>query len=77
MLPNRNYIINLVQEKKWSCREFARRAGLSATEISRWMRGQRKGGKKLFSGLIKAFPNEPFEKLFFLDNYVTERKRFD
>ncbi|MGI6464566.1 MAG: helix-turn-helix domain-containing protein [Methanobacterium sp.] len=66
MTPNKEYIFSLVCKYDWSWAELARRMEISKTEVSRWISGKRKGGRKLFSGLIKAFPDEPIDKLFFL-----------
>lgn len=65
MTPNKDYIFSLVRRNDWSWAELARRMGISKTEVSRWISGKRKGGRKLFSGFIKAFPDEPIDKLFF------------
>lgn len=66
MTPNREYIIHLVGERDWSWSELARRMGISRTEVCRFASGKRTGGKKFMSGILKAFPAEPIDKLFFL-----------
>ena len=66
MTPNRTYITKLVNERGWSDSELARRMGISRAEANRFMKGQRSGGKKLMSGLLRAFPNESIEALFIL-----------
>lgn len=66
MEPNLNYIRQLVREHDWSGSELARRMGISRAEANRFLNGQRKGGKKLISGLLKAFPTESLETLFIL-----------
>lgn len=66
MTPNKEYIFALVSKNEWSWSELARRAGLSRAEVCRWAKGQRNGGRKFIGGMIKAFPEEPIEKLFFL-----------
>jgi hypothetical protein len=66
MTPNRTYITKLVNERGWSDSELARRMGISRAEANRFMKGQRCGGKKLMSGLLRAFPNESIETLFIL-----------
>ena len=66
MTPNRIYITKLVNERGWSDSELARRMGISRAEANRFMKGQRSGGKKLMSGLLRAFPNESIETLFIL-----------
>jgi transcriptional regulator with XRE-family HTH domain len=78
MTPNKTHITKLVKEKGWSDSELARRMGISRAEANRFMKGQRSGGKKLMSGLLRAFPNESIEALFILpslspiDNNYTE-----
>jgi transcriptional regulator with XRE-family HTH domain len=64
--PNLNYIRQLVREHDWSGSELARRMDISRAEANRFLNGQRKGGKKLISGLLKAFPTESLETLFIL-----------
>ena len=66
MTPNRIYITKLVNERGWSDSELARQMGISRAEANRFMKGQRSGGKKLMSGLLRAFPNESIETLFIL-----------
>ncbi len=65
MTPNKEYIISLARKKGWHDAELARKTGVSRTEISRFIHGDRKGGSKLIGGIIKAFPEEPMDKLFF------------
>ena len=66
MTPNRSYITKLVNERGWSDSELARQMGISRAEANRFMKGQRSGGKKLMSGLLRAFPNETIDTLFIL-----------
>ena len=66
MTPNRIYITKLGNERGWSDSELARQMGISRAEANRFMKGQRSGGKKLMSGLLRAFPNETIETLFIL-----------
>jgi transcriptional regulator with XRE-family HTH domain len=64
LVPNREYLLQLVKEKEWSGSELARRMGISRTEANRLLNGSRVGGKKSIAGLMKAFPDEPLDKLF-------------
>lgn len=66
MVPNKEYILQLLVKNHWSQNKFAQKAGVSKTTISRWLKGLRGAGKDLISGIIVAFPNEPIDKLFFL-----------
>lgn len=70
LTPNKEYILKLVCNNDWSWAELARKMGVSKAEVSRWLNGRRNGGRKFISGIIKAFPDEPLEKLFFLP-YMT------
>jgi transcriptional regulator with XRE-family HTH domain len=67
MKPNIEYIREIMRRKNWTNSQLAMKIGVSRMEVSRLMRGIRIGGKKTIGGLIKAFPDEPLEKLFFLD----------
>ena len=66
MVTNLKYLLELVRKNDWSGSELARRMGVSRTEANRLLNGQRVGGKKTIGGLMKAFPDEPIEKLFIL-----------
>ncbi|WP_251861405.1 helix-turn-helix transcriptional regulator [Clostridium sp. Marseille-Q2269] len=66
MRPNKEYIINLMYKNNWSQNKLAMKAEVSSATISRWINGQRGAGAQLIAGIIKAFPNEPLNKLFFL-----------
>ena len=66
MQPKLDYIRKLVRERKWSGSELARHMGISRAEANRFLNGKRRGGKKLIAGLIRAFPEESVETLFFL-----------
>ncbi len=68
MKPNREYILNLVRTNQWSGSELGRRMGVSRAEANRFLNGDRVGGKKVMGGLIKAFPNEPMDRLFILND---------
>lgn len=68
MIPNKEYILQLLNKNRWSQNKFAQKAHVSKTTISRWLKGSRGAGKQLISGVIMAFPNEPIDKLFFLPN---------
>lgn|GEM_PF-940812 len=65
MIPNKEYILQLLNKNRWSQNKFAQKAHVSKTTISRWLKGSRGAGKQLISGIIMAFPNEPIDKLFF------------
>lgn len=65
MTANREYIVSLINKKNWSQSDFARKAGVSKTTVSRWLKGKRGAGRAFMSGIIRAFPNEPLENLFF------------
>lgn len=66
MKPNVDKIKALMAVRRWSASELARQMGVSRSETTRLLNGKRNGGNKVISGLIKAFPDEPLESLFFL-----------
>ena len=67
MIPNKKYILDLLEKNNWSQNKLAIKAGVSKTTVSRWINGKRGAGKNLIAGLIRAFPNEPLDKLFLDD----------
>lgn len=75
MQANKEYVQELIKKHNWSQNQFARNAGVSKTTASRWLRGERGAGRRLMSGIIKAFPNEPLEKLFFLEKPSPNRNK--
>lgn len=87
MKPNVERIKELMAVRRWSASELARQMGVSRSETTRLLNGKRNGGNKVISGLIKAFPEEPLETLFFLptlypnvntdDNFVSIKKPSD
>lgn len=66
MKPNVDRIKELMAVRRWSASELARQMGVSRSETTRLLNGKRNGGNKVISGLIKAFPDESLEPLFFL-----------
>lgn len=66
MRPNIERIKELMDAKRWSASELARQMGVSRSETTRLLNGKRNGGNKVISGLIKAFPEESLDSLFFL-----------
>lgn len=64
LVTNRDRVIDSVRENDWSGGELERRMGVSRTEATRFLNGNRVEGKKTIAGLIKAFLNEPVEQLF-------------
>lgn len=68
MQPNVGKIRELMLARNWTASELARHMGVSRSEVTRILNGSRKGGRKIIGGLIKAFPDETVESLFFLQN---------
>ncbi len=66
MRPNIEYIQRQMEARHWSGSQLAQKMGISRMEISRVLRGKHVGGKKVISGLIKAFPEASFADLFIL-----------
>lgn len=65
MKLNVERIKELMAVRRWSASELARQMGVSRSETTRLLNGKRNGGNKVISGLIKAFPEESLETLFF------------
>ena len=57
------WISNQLDERGWSHRELARRAGISQTAVSTVIAGQRNAGWDFCASIAKAF-NEPPLKVF-------------
>ncbi len=70
MKPNVDRIRELMAVRQWSASELARQMGVSRSETTRLLNGKRNGGNKVISGLIKAFPEESLETLFFFTRFV-------
>lgn len=67
MRPNIEYLKQLQDEKGWSNAQLAFKMGVSKAHVGRIFSGKREAGTKVISGIVKAFPNEPLDKLFILD----------
>jgi len=50
-----DWIVQQIDERGWTIRETARRAGLSASTISDVINGNAKPGTKFYRGLARAF----------------------
>jgi transcriptional regulator with XRE-family HTH domain len=66
MLLNVKYLETLIEKKGWSERQLAMKCGLSSATVSRIISGKRGAGTRALAGIMKAFPNEPLDKLFIL-----------
>ena len=77
MKPNVERIKELMAVRRWSASELARHMGVSRSETTRLLSGKRNGGNKVISGLIKAFPEEPLETLFFLLTLYPNANTYD
>ena len=67
MKLNVEYLKELMEEKNWGIRQFAMKTGLSATTVSRILSGKRGAGAKTIGAIVKALPDEHFNRLFFLE----------
>lgn len=67
MEPQIDHIKELMRSHGWNESKLARQMGISRSEVNRFLKGKRNAGKKVIDGLIKAFPNEPVEALFFFE----------
>jgi transcriptional regulator with XRE-family HTH domain len=61
---NKEYILVLMQKHELSQAELARRMNVSRATVSRVLNESRGAGREVIAGIIKAFPDEPIEKLF-------------
>jgi transcriptional regulator with XRE-family HTH domain len=66
MLLNVEYLTELIKGKSWSERQLASKSGLSSAAISRIITGRRGAGTRDLTGIIRAFSDEPIERLFIL-----------
>ncbi len=66
MRLNVGYVEELIKKRGWSERQLAMKSGLSPATISRIITGKRGAGTRTLSGIMKAFPNEPLDRLFIL-----------
>lgn len=79
MKPKVERVKQLMMAHHWTASELARRMGVSRSESTRLLNGKRTGGNKVLSGLMRAFPDEPMESLFFLPKVypiVNIKKKF-
>lgn len=64
MVPRKEYILMLIEEKGWSLNQFASKAGVSGSTVSRWVNGSRGAGADLIGGILRVFPDENIKNLF-------------
>ena len=74
MIPNKEYIQELVFRQGWSQTEFAEKLGMSRAEVNRFFNGRRIGGTKLAGNIIRVFADEPIDRLFFLQSVLPSGK---
>lgn len=67
MKLNVDYLKEVMERRNWTIGQLAVRTQLSATTISRILSGKRGAGAKSIGAIAKALPEEPFDKLFFLE----------
>ncbi|MDI6604938.1 MAG: helix-turn-helix transcriptional regulator [Thermoanaerobacteraceae bacterium] len=72
MIINTNYVRTLALKENLSGAQLARKMGVSISEANRVLNGERKGGIKVMTGLMRAFPTADIDKLFILP--ITELK---
>jgi transcriptional regulator with XRE-family HTH domain len=66
LIPNSEYIRELLSKNEWTQHQLAIKADLTPATISRLLSGKRGGSPKTIAALMKAFPEEPIDKLFIL-----------
>lgn len=52
------------EAKGWTMAELARRSGIPRSTLYSLQRGYRSVGPKVIPGIMRAFPDLPFERLF-------------
>lgn len=67
MKLNVDYLKEVMEEKQWTMGQLSMKTGLSKTTICRILNGKRGAGAKSIGAIAKALPEEPFDKLFFLE----------
>jgi len=63
---NTDYIRELARKEGLTGAELGRRMNISVSEANRVLNGERKGGRKVISGITKAFPEADKRQLFIL-----------
>lgn len=64
IIPRKEYILILIEEKGWSLNQFAAKAGVSNATVCRWVNGTRGAGEELIGRILRAFPEENIRNLF-------------
>lgn len=67
MKLNVDYLKEVMERRNWTIGQFAIRTGLSNTTICRILNNKRGAGAKSIGAIMKALPEEPLDKLFFLE----------
>jgi len=64
---NKQYILELVTRRGWTNRKFAILLNLDSSVIYLWINGDRPDSLVLMRGIVRLFPDEPLDMLFFRD----------
>lgn len=66
MRLNTDYLQELMIQRGWKPAHLAKALKVTRSSISRILNGSRGAGKTMIGKIIRVFPNEPIDKLFFL-----------
>ncbi len=56
------------EAKGWSMKDLARRSGIPESTLYKIKQGERFVGTKTVEGIMRAFPDLPYERLFFVSS---------
>ncbi len=63
---NVDYVIELMEQKQYTIGQLSQKSGISKAQISRILRYERGIGGKSLEGILRAFPDADYKRLFFL-----------
>ncbi|SHJ77410.1 helix-turn-helix domain-containing protein [Paramaledivibacter caminithermalis] len=75
MQINHEIIQKKLKAKGWSQNELARRMNIPKGTLSNVLSGRRGAGRKVISGLLRAFPEEKLENLILSKSIKTKKGR--
>lgn len=73
-MVNADYLKQLMKAHNYSIGQLSIKSGLSKSQISRILRGERGAGSKTMIKILKAFPEADPNKLFFLPINLQKRE---
>ncbi len=70
-MPLRTTAFQAAEAKGWSIAELAKRSGIPPSTLYQIRLGRRAPGPSVIPGIMRAFPDLPFERLFVPVNSAT------